>query len=209
MEPAVKGRSYSTVLRQEQAQLTRRRVLEAARRLFIARGYGAVTMQEIAREARVAYQTVYAQFGNKLRLAVELCDSEVLHVGPTVASLAALRAAGDPRAWVRGLGGFARRLYEPCAEVLRFMARSGDEALLGRLQEIEAARLGLLKDLGPQLEQSNRLRAGIPAAAAVDVAWALTAPDVYTRLVLDRGWTPERYQRWLEQALAGLLIGGR
>ena len=127
MSGAVKGdrRTYSTALRREQAQLTRERILDAARALFVQRGYPAVTMQEIAGEAAVAYQTVYAQFGTKLRLALELCASEFPHVGPTVAMLAEAEAAGDPVAWLRMLGPFARRLYEPCAEVLRFMRESG------------------------------------------------------------------------------------
>jgi len=44
--------------------LTRQRIAETALRLFLARGYNAVTMTEIAAEAGVAYQTVYAVFGN-------------------------------------------------------------------------------------------------------------------------------------------------
>src|SRR5579864_1477915 len=52
-------RPYRTTLREEQAQLTRRRIMETARRLFVQRGYTQVTMQEVAQEAGVAYQTVF------------------------------------------------------------------------------------------------------------------------------------------------------
>src|SRR3979409_1794709 len=62
-------RRYSTGLRQEQAQSTRRRILDAASRLFVESGYSSVTVEDIAREAGVAHQTVYAVFGTKLAVA--------------------------------------------------------------------------------------------------------------------------------------------
>ena len=59
-------RPYRTALREEQAQLTRGRILKTARRLLVQRGYSQVTMQDVAREAGVAYQTVFSQFRSKL-----------------------------------------------------------------------------------------------------------------------------------------------
>ena len=208
MSGAVKGerRTYSTALRREQAQLTRERILDAARALFVQRGYPAVTMQEIAGEAAVAYQTVYAQFGTKLRLALELCASEFPHVGPTVAMLAEAEAASDPVAWLRMLGPFARRLYEPCAEILRFMRESGDPELLARYREIGQGRLAHLRELGPQLERCGRLQPGLSGVEAVGVVWTLAGPETYEQLVLEQGWTPDRFERWLGPALEDLLL---
>ena len=78
MAPAVKRkRTYNVSLRQEQAQMTRQRILEAARRLLSKGTYSSVTMEEIAKEAGVAYQTVYAVFGSKLKLAKEEIKSIV------------------------------------------------------------------------------------------------------------------------------------
>jgi len=186
--------------------MTRRRIMETARRLLIQRGYTQVTMQEVAREAGVAYQTVFAQVRTKLQLALELCYSELLHVGETVAMLAAARDAGDPEACLRTVGAFARRLYEPCAEVLRFMRESGDPDLISRYREIGVRRLQLLAELGPQLEQTGRLRPGLTGKAAVDLVWAMAGPEVYEQLVLDRGWTPERFENWLGAAIADLIL---
>lgn len=207
VKSAVKGgRAYSTKLRQEQAQLTRRRILDAARVLFVRSGYPDVTMQEIAREAAVAYQTLYAQFGSKLQLAVELCESEFPHVGPTVGILVAARGQGDPVAWLELMGSFARRLYEPCAEILRFMRESGDPQLLERYREIGRGRLELLQDLGRQLESSGRLRPGLTGRQAVDLVWSLAGPELYEDLVLDRGWTTEEFERTLGPSLKQLLL---
>lgn len=194
-------------LREEQARLTRRRILEAARQLFVSRGYSAVSMQEIAREAGVAYQTLFSQFGGKLQLALELCTSVLPHVGATIAALPPARQAEDPEAWLRFLGGFARRLYEPCAEILRFMRESGDPTLLGRLKEIEVGRYQLVAGLGPRLERSGRLRPELSGQAAVDLVWSLISPATYEQLVLDRGWTPDRFEVWLGAALPALILG--
>ncbi|HXJ48277.1 MAG TPA: helix-turn-helix domain-containing protein [Candidatus Acidoferrum sp.] len=208
MSAQVKGgtRPYRTALRAEQAQLTRSRIMEAARRLLIQRGYTQVTMQQVAREAGVAYQTVFSQFRSKLQLALELCSSELLHAGEAVAMLAQARDAGDPEACLHLLGAFSRRLYEPCAEVLRFMRESGDPDLISRLREIGARRLQLLSDLGPQLEHSGRLRPGLSGRQAIDLAWAMAGPEVYEELVLDRGWTPQQFESWLGAAVADLIL---
>jgi AcrR family transcriptional regulator len=204
--PVKEVRPYNTQLRREQAQLTRHRILEAARRLLVGGSYAQVTMHDIAREAGVAYQTVYSQFGNKLQLALELCASEFPHVGKTVEMLAEARDAGDPERWLRMMGAFARRLYEPCAEVLRFMRESGDPELIGRYREIERGRFERLAELGPQLEQTRRLRPGLSGAQAVDLVWTMSRPETYQQLVLDRGWTPEQFEVWLGDALIDLVL---
>ncbi len=54
-------------LREERAQVTRRRIADAARRLFFRDGYAATTIARIATEADVAVQTVYAVYGSKAR----------------------------------------------------------------------------------------------------------------------------------------------
>ena len=210
MPTAVKGRRpYSTKLRAEQAELTRQRVLDAARVLFVRDGYADVTMQAVASEARVAYQTVYSQFGNKLQLALELCASEFPHIGPTVAQLVEARDRRDPEAWLRMMGTFARQLYEPCAEILRFMRQSGDASLIERYDEIQAGRMHHLKDLGPQLEKSRRLRRGLTAGEAVELTWMLAGPETYEALVLGRGWKPQRFETWLNETLPTLVLKRR
>lgn len=199
-------RTYRMTLREEQAGLTRGRILETARRLLISGGYTQVTMQDLAKEAGVAYQTLYAHFRNKNLLAVELCASEFPHVGQTVALLTEARDRADPEAWLLTLGPFARRMYEPCARVLRFMRVSGDPELMGRYEEIEEGRLRLLRELGPQLEQTGRLRKGLSGAEAVDLAWFIAGPETYERMVLERGWSPDRFEGWLGPALVDLLL---
>ena len=61
-------RTYSSPLRQGQAQATRRAVLQAAHELFIAQGYGATTVEQIAQRAGVSKPTVFSAVGNKQQL---------------------------------------------------------------------------------------------------------------------------------------------
>ena len=71
-------RAYDSSGRQVQADETRRRILEAARELFMERGYAGATAEAIAAEAGVAAQTIYAIFKNKKRILVSL-----MNVSPT------------------------------------------------------------------------------------------------------------------------------
>lgn len=199
-------RPYSTALRDEQAHSTRQRILDTARQLLVRGGYSQVTMQELAREAGVAHQTVYSQFGNKIRLARELIDSGFPHVAEGVAVLERARDAGDPEQWLRVTGTFARHLYGPCADLFRFMRESGDPQLMAHYREVAASRRQRFAQLGPQLERSGRLRPGLSGEDAIDVVWLMSSPETYEQLVLDRGWTPERFETWLGDALIELIL---
>ena len=63
---------YHSQRRQEQAEATRQAILDAARALFIERGYAGTTVADIAAVARVAVPTVYASVGTKPSILGEL-----------------------------------------------------------------------------------------------------------------------------------------
>ena len=79
MEPV--KRTYRSTLRTEQTEVTRRRILDAARLLFARQGYQGATMDQLAEEAGVAIQTLYAAFGSKLKLAVAVIDEVLASIG--------------------------------------------------------------------------------------------------------------------------------
>jgi len=60
--------------RERMAQQTRAEILTAARRLFAARGYAATSINDIAEEADVAVQTIYARLGSKRGMLIALID---------------------------------------------------------------------------------------------------------------------------------------
>ena len=60
--------------REQMAQQTRGDILRAARRLFAERGYAATSINDIAEEAGVAIQTIYARLGSKRGMLLALID---------------------------------------------------------------------------------------------------------------------------------------
>jgi len=98
-------RSYDATRRRQRAererQATHRRVVDAARTLFLGRGYVATTMADIAREAGVALQSVYKAAHSKADLLHEVRDLAVAGDDRQVMLLdrpeyAAVRAEADP-----------------------------------------------------------------------------------------------------------------
>src|SRR5688572_30838780 len=157
MEKVVKPkRAYNTALRREQARATRLRIQEAARRLFVTRGYGTVTMAEIAREAGVAHQTVYAVFGTKLSVARGIIWSsfEVEGIHDVIAEAT---ASPDPEVWLRAAARAARLIGERLGDLLRFLRESGDPALLAEYEQVEARRFEQERSLAARLDESGRL----------------------------------------------------
>ncbi len=104
-------------LREERAQVTRRRIADAAETLFANDGYGATTLRAIASRAGVAVQTVYAVFGSKAGI-LEALRERVVHDPEAEALFSA--ALEEPRARLR-MELFARsirRRWEHGATIL-------------------------------------------------------------------------------------------
>jgi len=200
------ARGYNVTLRRELAQLTRQRILDAARRLLVEGIYSQVTMEEIARQAGVAYQTLYGIFRTKLRLAEAIVAADWPHITAAVKLLDAARESSDPEIWLATLATMSRRIYEPCADLMRFMRESGDTALLGRYRQIERGRHDRLRELRELLDKSPRLRPQLTTAEAIDVVWSLSGPDHYIQMVFERGWSADRYETWLGEALPALIL---
>ena len=207
-------RKYSSPLRERQAKATRRAVLQAARALFIAQGYGATTVEQIAQHAGVSKPTVFSAVGNKqtvLRAVRDVAiagDDEPVPVAKRPAT-DRIRAEPDQRRAValltQHLTGVASR-YAEINEFLHAAADSGEDDLrdLWRLEEdqrLTGARLwvDVLTSKGP-------LRPGLDHGTAVDVLWLLMSPDNYYRLVHRRRWTNQQYQQWLAASITQLLF---
>lgn len=206
MEKPVKPkRTYNAALRQEQARSTRLRILEAARRLFVTRGYTTVTMDEIAREAGVAYQTVYAAFGNKLGVARGIIWSsfEVEGIHDLIAEA---RSSSDPEVWLRSMARAARLISERLGDLLRFMRESGDPELLAEYEKVEDRRFEQERALVTMLAESGRLNEELSPSESLAVVWAMSGTQLHHQLVSRRHWTGSRYETWLGDALIALLL---
>jgi AcrR family transcriptional regulator len=204
------SRQYRSVLRQEQARRTRATVLDAAARLFIDRGYGVTTMKDIAAEAGVSVESVYAQ-GGKSALLLACVDRAIVgddEEQPLLERepMRALLAAEDPKQWLDGLRAVAAAGVP--GSVAIFEAFRGAAAIEERLAEqwrIYSERryadcVRMIASLGPHL------RPGLTVQTATDVFWALISPSVMLGLCRERGWTGEQYADWLADSVRRLLL---
>jgi hypothetical protein len=116
--------------------------------------------------------------------------------------------ADDPRRQLREGIAFTTRFYSRGADLIE-LARtvSGVEPDLGAMwQEGETRRLRRYTELTAEWERAGALAPGLTAAAARDIAWAMGGPDMFRLFVLERRWSPTRYQDWLGDTLEGLLF---
>ena len=59
-----------------------------------------------------------------------------------------------------------------------------------------------------RLASDGALRDGITVEEAAEIAWALASPHQYEYLVIDRGWSIERYREHLKATIAARLLSG-
>ncbi len=211
--PAVKKRKYEMANRGRQAAETRRRIVEAAARLFLRQGYAATSMNAIAAEAGVAVQTVFASLRTKRDILEAAIQSRVRGEEDDVAVTAGARwrqmeAEADPR---RKLAMFARIHREICereAELFAVLetAAAVDPGLTPLLRDKERFRYEDQARVVRSLRSQGQLRAGLSARKASDTVWALASEHVYLALVKERGWSPDQYETWLTAQLAAALL---
>lgn len=199
--------------RARRAAETRVRIVEAAAKLFVERGYAATTIEAVAAEADVAVETVYARFKNKRNLLEAYLDASIVGDAEPVPLLdrpeaKALADATDQREQVRLAAGIARGVLErnaPVHSVIRTAIAVSPE--LGALaDEDEARRKATQRAFVEMLSSRGPFRDGMSVADAVETLAALANPENYAYLTRRRGWTPARFQRWLEESLTLLLL---
>lgn len=214
MSDAVKGRRrYDATGRREQARRSRRAVLDAARGLFLERGYAATTVAEVAAVAGVSVETVYKAFGNKPGLVKAVFDVAIAGDDEPVpleerGMVRRLEAAFDPRDKLAIYGEhLAATLprHVPIQLVVRAAAAS-DAGAAGVWAQLQAERLRGMGMFAAHLAASGCLRPGVPEEEARDVLWAHTSTELYELLVMSRGWDVERYVRWVVAQLTAALL---
>lgn len=210
--PVKARRAYDSPRRREQARATRRTILETAQRLFVAQGYVATTIHEIATHADVSPETVYATFKNKRTILSDLLDIAIAGDDAPVPILErewvqGMRDEPDRGRRLRILARNGRLILERTAaiyEVLRGAA-SADPQMASVWEQHKAQRFAGQRALVGALTHGHPLRDGLTARAAVDEVFAIGSPETYRLLVIDRGWSPDRFERWYADTLERLL----
>jgi len=214
VESSVKSRTARQTRRAERAERTRRQIVEAATSLFDSRGYAATTIEAIAEQADVAAVTVYSRFRTKANLLDAILEPAI--VGATDGrdlfdrpEMAEIRQCTDQRAQVRMLARFSRGVLQRTTVAHRIL-RSAAAADPGaaELQRQDAKRRGDGQRLYIQMLLANGpLRDGLTAGDAAATYSALSNPNSYALLTDERGWSPDKFERWLGDSLTLLLLG--
>jgi AcrR family transcriptional regulator len=211
--PVKPRRRYDSSSRREQARRNRWAVLQAARQLFLERGFAATTMPAVASAAGVSVQTVYKAFGNKPRLAKAVFDVAIAGDDEPIpmlqrASLGRVRDEPDPRAKLRLYGEFLADVaprHVPVQLVIRDAAATDPEARSVWAQ-LQRERLTGMTMFARALHDDGHLCPGVSTTEARDVLWTYNSAELFQLLVLERGWSPKRYGRWVAAALTSALI---
>jgi AcrR family transcriptional regulator len=217
MARAVKRtRSYDSPRRREQAAATRRAILEAAQRLFERDGYAATSVPAIAAEAGVALKTVYVAFENKANLLNALWEARLAEGEEAIpvrqrAWYRHLLAEPNPEGKLRILAAQARDVKTRSGALLDVIrnATSADPEIAALWSRIQTKLLDVQRSVVEQLQERDALARGLDVRTATDILWTLNHPTVWHLLVRERGWTAERYERWLGDAFCSQLLRAR
>lgn len=197
--------------RVKKARETRTRMLTAARDLFVQRGYGATSLQEIADRAGVAVQTIYFTFGNKRVLLKELVDVSIAGDDEPVATMdrpwfrEAAEADTAPEALqrhIRGTGEVLARVA-PITEMLR--AAAAADPAVAELWDQDTDPRYVVHEAAARALVAKPQSADVPVEHAADLLFALLSPELYLLFVRDRKWSPEQWERWAHETLQAQL----
>jgi AcrR family transcriptional regulator len=212
MASAGQGRKYFSALRSEQAVATRRRVVEAAARLFAERGYRGTTLAAIGAAAGVSTETVQAQGAKRQLLGAAL----QLATRGDQGDRSVLEAPGT-----RGLGEAetADQLVRVGADLMTtFNARtSGLWRAFGSAaaddpavdQEWTAVMTGIHADVAEVvalMAARGWLRTDVPRDELVASLWLVIGAENFDKLTVRLSWSLERYRDWLHRSIAEAVL---
>ncbi|MFE9423145.1 TetR/AcrR family transcriptional regulator [Kitasatospora sp. NPDC006697] len=198
-------RRYVSPLREQSAAETRAQILRSATRLFAERGYGRVTVADIATEAGVSAKAVFASAGSKGDILNEIVDTAVRASGHEQATHAVL-AAQDPESTLRALA---------------HGTRSGNESLFTVHQAIhkalpshedgdalwERATADYRTTLHTAARRLHALAPGsCPEEETADLLWFWFGPGSWRTLVAENGWSWDRAEAFLLRTAVATLL---
>jgi AcrR family transcriptional regulator len=200
------ARPYASPVRAESAARTRRAVLDAAARLFVAQGYVRTTVADIAAGAGVAVNTVYTSVGGKPQLVLALTE-EATGDELIEATLADAAGAPDPRTALqrlaRGTGQVARRHLG----ILTLLVdnRTTDPAVDAAWQLAAGVYRSRQDQIADRLHADGALRADVSRTRAREVVWFYMSVSTW-RTARDLGWEWDTIADWLADQLAAALL---
>jgi AcrR family transcriptional regulator len=211
---AEQTRSYSSTLRADQARRTRRRIVDAAAELFAEHGYAGTTIDAVATAAGVSRKTVFDSVGGKaqlMKLAYDFAivgDDEPVPLAdrPEMRAMLAEPDYGKRLAMYASLVvGIDRRLSSAW-RAFEGAATSDPEVAKFYVAMVQQRRQAM-REAAQMFADAGALRPDLDVEVAADLMWFYNDPSLYDKLVRQRGWSVDRFQAWLAEALQVQLLG--
>lgn len=198
--------------RAARARETRRRVIEAALRLFVEHGYMPTTMSAIAQEAGVAVQTLYLAFGSKAAILAAALDTAIVGDAAPVPLIErpwvqAVRAEADGRRALARLCDEVVQLFRRVAPLhVAIRAATGDADVASLLAQDQQRRYATQRQFAAILAAKPGFNTELGEERAADLIYGLLSEAVYLLFCTDRGWSVEDWTAWVAATLSSQLF---
>jgi AcrR family transcriptional regulator len=210
------SRPYRSPRREAQARATRLDVLNAARRLFVDRGYATTTMSEVAEAAGVTRKTVTTSFPTKRDLLMAVWDlalkGEDSQV-PVALQEWSIQAVSEPDPYrqLALVARNARMIRERIGDVMAALAAAAaaDPEIAVQQKQMTKEYYANQGRISESLAAKGALRTDLTVTEANDLLFTLNSGYVYHDLVQLCGWPAERFEAWLAATLQQQLLAPR
>lgn len=200
-------RTYTSETRIAQAAKTRSHILKAAKQLFQTEGFDRVTINKLAIAAEVSMPTIYAIFKSKRGVLQSLID-EALPPEKFTALVENAMQEKSPKMRLGFTARIARQMYDAERELMDILR--GASVVAPEFKELEKERERRRYERQSEyigiMMQEQSMAKGLTLQKARDILWTLTGRDMYRMFVVERGWTSDEYEKWLEQILVKSLL---
>jgi AcrR family transcriptional regulator len=189
------------------AQQTRGDILRAARRLFAERGYAATSINDIAEEADVAIQTIYARLGSKRGMLLALIDliDEEARVGPLAEGVI---SATTPLAALRAGVRLTRSFQERCGDIIEalFTAAGAEPDLADAVAEGQRRHREGARSIIDRIQALHGLRNDVAPKRAQALFALSTNHEAWRELITGYQLDWDQAEDWLLDALSRALL---
>jgi AcrR family transcriptional regulator len=182
------GRSYEQRLRAESTEQTRRRILDAVYQRLREAPTEPVSLDQVARLARVVRSTIYLVFGSRAGLFDALAEDLWARSG--LPALTEAVAHPDVREHLRGGVAAASRMYAADRDIYRVlysMAQLDPDSVGGAVDKMNKERSGGMAHLARRLAENGLLRTDVSVDEAANVLWMLFSFESFDLLYTARG----------------------
>lgn len=200
-------RTYRSESRKAQAQITRARILAAAKKLFQTQGFEKVTIEKLALQSEISAPTIYALFQSKRGVLRAIMD-EALPSDEREALVEVAIGEKSPKKRLCIAAKIARVIYD--AERTTMALFQGASVLAPEFKELEhereKRRYQRLEETIEMMVKGGFLSKDLTPCKAHAILWALTGRDLYRMLVIEQSWSSDEYEKWLGEQLIKALL---